>query len=107
MSAGEIVVLVVAGSVDDAARIGRTLVEERLAACANVVPEVRSIYRWKGEIADEREALLLLKTRRALFVEIERRIRELHPYDTPEVVALEIAAGSERYLSWVRAETSR
>jgi periplasmic divalent cation tolerance protein len=100
-----IVVLVTAPSADDAARIGRTLVEERLAACANVVPAIRSIYRWQGAVADEAEALLVLKTVRERFPAVERRVRELHSYEVPEVIALDVGAGSLPYLEWLARES--
>jgi len=100
-----IVVLVTAGSEEDAARIGRALVEERLVACANLVRSIRSIYRWEGRISDEEEHLLVLKTRRARFADVERRVRELHSYEVPEVIALDVTAGSEPYLEWIRRET--
>jgi periplasmic divalent cation tolerance protein len=102
-----IVVLVTAGSAEEAARLGRLLVEERLVACANVLSSVRSIYRWEGEIHDDAEHLLLLKTRRALFDEVERRVRELHSYEVPEVIALDVAEGSTPYVEWVLRETRR
>jgi periplasmic divalent cation tolerance protein len=86
---------------DDAARVGRVLVEERLAACANVLPGARSIYRWKGEVADEREVVVLLKTRKQDWPALMSRLHELHPYETPECVAVRIAAGSPRYMAWL------
>ncbi len=100
-----IVVLVTAPGVDEAARIARALVEERLAACGNVVPGVRSIYRWQGKIEDQPEALLLLKTTRARFEALRERVLDLHPYDAPEVVALPVEAGSAPYLAWIDGET--
>jgi periplasmic divalent cation tolerance protein len=96
-----IVVLVTAPDADTAARIARTLVEEKLAACGNVVPQVRSIYRWEGKVEDASEALLVLKTARARFKEIVDRVRAIHPYEVPEIVALPIAAGYDAYLDWV------
>ncbi|MGH7804266.1 MAG: divalent-cation tolerance protein CutA, partial [Candidatus Binatia bacterium] len=83
-----LVVLMTAGSVEEAARIARALVEERLAACVNLVPGIRSIYRWQGAIADDAEVLLVAKTRRASLDALERRVRELHSYEVPEVLAL-------------------
>lgn len=101
-----IVVLVTAGSEEEARTLARTLVSERLVACANVLPGVRSIYHWEGKVADDAEHLLVLKTRRTLFGEVERRVRELHSYDVPEVIACEIVEGSPAYLAWLLAETS-
>ncbi len=100
-----IVVLVTAPGPDEAARIARAVVEERLAACGNVVPGVRSIYRWQGKIADDSEALLLLKTTRARLEALRARVLALHPYDVPEVLALPVEAGSAAYLAWIAAET--
>ena len=86
---------------DDAARVGRVLVEERLAACANVLPGARSIYRWKGEVADEREVVVLLKTRKQDWPALMSRLHELHPYETPECIAVRVAAGAPRYMAWL------
>ncbi|MGH7857832.1 MAG: divalent-cation tolerance protein CutA [Candidatus Binatia bacterium] len=102
---GAILVFVTTSSADEAARIGRALVEERLVACANVVPGVRSIYRWEGKVADEAELLLLLKTRRSRFAAVERRVRELHSYEVPEVVAVDLVDASAPYLEWLLGET--
>lgn len=98
-------VLVTAGSEEEAAKIGRTLVEEKLAACANMVPRIRSIYRWKGEIHDEQETLILIKTRTSMFPALRNRIRELHNYEVPEITALPISQGLQEYLDWVVDET--
>ena len=103
---GRIVVFVTAPGAEDAARIGRALVEEGLCACANVVGPIRSIYRWQGEVKDEPEVLLMLKTRGALFERLETRVRELHTYEVPEIVALPIAAGSDPYLRWIDDATA-
>ena len=96
-----LVVLVTAGSADEAAAIARALVEERLAACANVVPGIRSIYRWEGAVHDDAEVLLVVKTRADRFEALARRVGELHSYDVPEVIALPVVAGSARYLAWL------
>ncbi len=101
-----LVVLVTAPGPEEAARLARTLVEERLAACGNVLPGLRSIYRWEGKVRDEGEALLLLKTTRERFAALRDRILALHPYEVPEVLALPVEAGAERYLSWVGTETA-
>ena len=106
--AGEIqVVLVTAPDAETGARIARTLVEERLIACANLVPGIRSIYRWEGQVADEAEVLLVLKTRASRCAAVAARVKALHPYALPEVVALPVVAGSEPYLDWVLAESER
>ena len=96
-----IVVLVTTGSADESVKIARSVVEERLAACVNIVPGVRSIYRWEGRVADETEWLLVMKTSRAGFGALETRVRELHSYDVPEVIALDVATGSRPYLDWL------
>jgi len=85
--------------------LARSLVGERLAACANIVSGVRSIYRWQGKVEDEPEVLLVIKTRAELVESLARRVAELHPYELPEVVALEAVDGLPDYLDWVFAET--
>lgn len=100
-----IVILVTAGSEAEAERIARALVEERLVACVNVLPGVRSFYRWQGRVADEGELLLVIKARRGRFEAIAARVRELHSYDVPEVLALSLAAGSAPYLEWLASVT--
>jgi len=89
---------------DEAAELARRLVEERLVACVNILPGARSIYRWQGEICDDGEAVLLMKTEQARVSELTARLVELHPYDVPELVSLELAAGegNPAYLEWVR-----
>ena len=101
-----IVVLVTTPTPERAAEIARALVEERLAACGNVVPGLRSIYRWEGKLEDEAEALLVLKTTQARFEALKARVLALHPYAVPEVLALPVVAGSAPYLAWIAAETS-
>jgi len=81
--------------------IARTLVRERLAACVNLIPVSRSIYRWKGKVESAKEVLLVIKARRANYLRIETRLRALHPYTLPEVIALDIATGSTHYLAWI------
>ena len=89
-----------------ATRISRDLVESRLAACVNRVPGVRSVYRWEGNLEDQSEVLLLIKTRLACYAELEVRLGTLHPYEVPEIIALPVVAGSESYLGWLTRETS-
>jgi len=101
------IVLVTAGSAEEAETIGRTLVEERLGACANIVPRIRSIYRWKGKIYDEQEFLIIIKTRTSLFEAVQKRVKELHSYEVPEIISFPIALGLPQYLEWVSAETGR
>jgi len=99
-----LVVLVTAPDAAAAAALARALVEARLAACGNVVPGVRSIYRWEGRVHDEPEALLLLKTTRAGFEALREAILRLHPYQVPEVVALPVEAGSAPSLAGLAAQ---
>jgi len=100
-----IVVLVTAGSRKTADTIARALVAERLAACVNVLPRIRSLYRWQGRVVDDTEWLLVIKSRRSRFDALAARVHSLHTYETPEVVALEVVAGSAPYLRWLFGET--
>lgn len=100
------VVLVTAPDEDVAAKLGRTLVEERLIACANLIPKIRSIYRWEGAIHDEPEVLLVLKTQAALVERLIARVKSLHPYQVPEVLEVPVERGFGKYLDWVIAETT-
>jgi len=88
----------------DAARVARILVEERLVACANLLPGARSLYRWEGELKDERECVVLLKTRKQDWTALMSRLHELHPYATPELVAVRVAAGAPKYMAWLEAQ---
>ncbi|HTF56441.1 MAG TPA: divalent-cation tolerance protein CutA [Planctomycetota bacterium] len=99
------ILLVTAPDARSAARISDALVGERLAACVTVVPGARSTYRWKGKIERAREAVLLVKTRAALVRRVERRVRELHPYEVPEILALPVTAGEKRYMKWIEEST--
>lgn len=85
--------------------LGRALVEERLAACVTVLPASRSLYRWEGKVCDEVEHVLFIKTRAALYDRIETRIKALHPYEVPEIVALALEKGSRDYWDWLDEET--
>jgi periplasmic divalent cation tolerance protein len=98
-----VVVLVTAPSSDVAASIARALVEEGLCACGNVVPGIRSIYRWEGKVQDDAEAMLVLKTERRLVPELKLRLGELHPYQVPELLVLPVEDGLPAYLAWVAA----
>lgn len=102
---GVSIVYVTAGSEEEALKIGRTLVAERLVACANLIPHIRSIYRWKGEICEENEVLLVMKTRSSLFPFLMQRVLELHSYEVPEIVAFPVAQGLPAYLDWVLENT--
>lgn len=99
------VVLITAPNEDTAEKVAKALVEERLAACVNVLPGVRSIYRWQGRVEDERELLLVVKTATDRMTRLMQRVQEIHPYACPEVLALPVDAGTPAYLDWVIEET--
>jgi periplasmic divalent cation tolerance protein len=103
MDADVVVVVSTFPTAEAAAAAARALVEERLAACVNVVPGVRSIYRWQGAVEDSAEVLAVVKTTRAGYAALAARLVELHPYEVPEVIALPVVDGSARYLEWVAA----
>jgi periplasmic divalent cation tolerance protein len=96
-----VIALSTAPSADQAAALARTLVGERLAACVNIVPGVRSIYAWKGELCDDAEVLCVIKTRREQVAALRARLPALHPYEVPELVVLEIVDGHAPYLAWI------
>ena len=96
------VVFMTAPSVEEARRIARTLVEEHLAACVNVVGSCRSVYRWKDEIVEDEEAMMFAKTRRDKFEEIVRRVTELHSYEVPEIIAVDLESLSDGYEGFLR-----
>ncbi len=96
---------VTVSNAEEAARIGRQLVEERLVACVNVLGTIRSIYRWEGRVHDDSEVAFFAKTRRDLVPVAIKRVRQLHSYSNPCIVALTIEAGSPEYLSWIHSET--
>jgi periplasmic divalent cation tolerance protein len=98
----KIVVLVTCGSAKEARKIGRAVVEQRMAACANIVTTpVQSIYRWKGRVESAKEFLLIIKTTQARFAKLKAAVKRLHSYDVPEIIALPIAAGANDYLNWI------
>jgi len=103
--ADEIIVLITASTREDASRIGTALVEEHLAACVNIVPEVRSLFSWEGRMQDERETLLIAKSRHALLERVIARVKSLHSYTVPEIIALPIIGGARDYLDWVKEMT--
>jgi len=98
---GFVMIFVTAASEQEAASIGRALVEEGLAACANIIPQIRSIYQWKGEVRDEGEALIIIKSREDLFERIRSRVKELHSYEVPEITAIKLEKGDPAYLQWI------
>ena len=100
----KIVVLSTCASAEEAERVARALVEKRLAACVNIVKGVRSVYRWKDAIENEEEVLLVIKTGRALLDDLRAEIERVHSYEVPEVIAVPIVDGAERYLAWMNHE---
>jgi periplasmic divalent cation tolerance protein len=105
MSAADeaIVVLMTAANGEEAARLADLLIGAHLAACVQILPEMESVYRWQGKIERQPEILLIAKTARSRFDELEREVRALHSYETPEIIALPIVAGSGPYLDWLHA----
>ncbi len=100
------VVLSTFPTAEKAAEVARVLVEEQLCACVNIVPAVRSIYRWQGEVSDDSETLVLIKTTSERFPPLADRLRSLHPYQVPEIIALDVADGHAPYLAWVASSVS-
>ena len=100
-----IVVLVTCGSEEEALKIANALVEAHLAACVNLVAPIRSIYRWEGKIWDEKECLLIIKTQKQRFEELQKKVKSLHSYSVPEIISLPITEGSSAYLNWIRENT--
>ena len=99
-----VVVLMTAGTKEEAGKIAQTLVSEKLAACINVIPGVTSYYRWQGEVQCDQEWLLVAKTRQALVDRLKQRVEALHSYDLPELITLPVTGGSAGYLEWVAGE---
>jgi periplasmic divalent cation tolerance protein len=102
-----IVVVTNVPDVETARRIARLLVEQRLAACVNILPAVQSVYRWQGALEEASEVSLLIKSTARRYSELEAAIKAGHPYDMPEIIALPITNGSPQYLSWVESETKK
>ncbi|HEY2066837.1 MAG TPA: divalent-cation tolerance protein CutA [Gemmatimonadaceae bacterium] len=101
-----IVVMTTLASPEDAVKLVQALLERRLIACGSVLPGARSIYRWQGKIADEQEAIVLLKTRSARLETLKVAFEELHPYKVPELLAIPVTAGNAKYLDWINGETT-
>jgi periplasmic divalent cation tolerance protein len=106
MDQSVVIVLVTVPENFDAAAMARTLVEERLAACVNVLPPMTSVYRWEGQVEDATERQVVIKTARGILHLLQERLHDLHPYDVPEFLVLDVADGSDRYLSWLRDAVS-
>ena len=101
-----IVVLTTLATAEEAVALVQALLERRLIACGNILPGVRSLYRWEGKVADEREVIVLMKTKAARLEALELAFGELHPYKVPELLALPVSAGLHKYLEWIDDETS-
>ena len=106
-AADAIIVFMTASNGEEAARLAEMLVGAHLAACVQILPEMESVYRWQGKVERAPEVLLLAKTTRAKFEELEREVRALHSYDTPEIIAVPAVAGSMPYLEWIKQSTDK
>src|ERR1700752_3845561 len=105
-SAGQVfVILVTVANQEEAVRIGERVVNAKLAACVNVIPGIQSLYRWKGKVVKAEEVLLILKSTKPRYSALEKTIKSMHTYETPEIIALPVKVGLDRYLGWVRSET--
>lgn len=101
----EIVVFITTSSEDEAARIAKELVGAHLAGCVNIIRDIRSIYSWEGKVEDDPEILMIVKTRKSLFSQLQKKVQELHGYSVPEIIAIPIEDGSQEYLKWLRSVT--
>jgi len=103
---GQVLVILVTAVIQvEARRIGKGMVDAKLAACANIIPGIQSIYRWKGKIVKAQEVLIILKSTRPRYRALEKAIKAMHTYETPEIIALTVKEGLDRYIGWVRSET--
>ena len=103
----EIVVYVTSANEDEATGIARAIVEARLAACVNIIKNVRSIYIWRDNLQDDVEVLMIIKTKKDLFDDLVAEVKKLHSYDVPEIIAIPISLGSEDYITWLRESTGK
>lgn len=101
-----IVVFVTTANSEEAAQLAEMLVRQRLAACVQILPEIESVYRWQGKIERQKEVLLIAKTTKSKFEELEAKVRAIHSYETPEIVALPLIAGSPPYLEWLNSSVN-
>jgi periplasmic divalent cation tolerance protein len=102
----KILVMITTGSEEEAARIAKGLLGERLIACANLIGGIRSLYRWQGKVCDDSEILMLCKTERRLFSRLSEKVKSIHSYEVPEIIALPLVEGWPPYLDWVEQETT-
>ena len=101
-----VTVLTTVATADEAVALVRALLDRRLVACGTVLPGARSLYRWEGKVADEQEVLVILKTRKARLDLLQAAFTELHPYKVPELLAIPVGAGNDKYLAWINRETT-
>lgn len=97
-----VVVVFVTTPSDQASRVAHHVVDSRLAACVNIIPEIRSVYRWEGNVEEDLECLLLIKTTKLMYEAVSTAVREVHPYSVPEIIAVPLVDGYDGYLRWVR-----
>jgi len=102
-----ILIYITASSNEEARSIGRTLIEERLCACVNIIDNMQSIYRWQGNIEEAKEVILIVKTQKSLFEQVQKRVKELHCYEVPCVIQIDVPKGSQEYLKWISDETKK
>jgi periplasmic divalent cation tolerance protein len=102
-----VMVIITTSNQEEAEKIGKTLVEEKLAACAKIIPSIKSLFFWKGEFNNISESIIFLNTRGDLFEKLKERVHELHSYEVPEVIALPILAGSSEFLVWIKENTTQ
>jgi periplasmic divalent cation tolerance protein len=100
-----LIIFVTVESQSEAVRIGEGMVNAKLAACANIIPGVQSVYKWKGKVVRAQEVLLILKSTKSRYAALEKTIKSMHTYETPEIIALPVKEGLDQYLAWVRNET--
>jgi len=105
LSGQVLVILVTVVNKKEAVRIGEEMVNAKLAACANIIPRIQSIYRWKGKVVKAQEVLLILKSTRPRYRALEKAIKAMHTYETPEIIGLPVREGLDQYIGWVRSET--
>lgn len=101
----ELVVFITASNQDEAVKIAKELIENKLAGCVNIIKDIRSIYRWEGKIQDDSEVLMIAKTQKNIFDSLVKKVKELHSYTVPEIIAIPIIAGAEDYLKWLKDVT--
>lgn len=106
-AASDLVVFVSSASADEASKIAKAIVEAKLAACANIVPTVRSIFRWEGKIEDCSETLIMFKTTALCYKRLEEKVKQIHSYAVPEIIGLSIEYGSSEYREWIKEQTSK